>query len=53
MLPMIVCWSQDVMQAMRSHYEDTALDMAGRVFPDVGAGPQPDSLFSNCLNETL
>lgn len=28
----------DVMQAMRSHYEGTALDMTGKGFKDVGAG---------------
>eukprot|EP01036_Dinobryon_divergens_P022225 gene22225-30466_t len=29
---------EDVMQYMRSHYEQTALDMSGHTFSDVGAG---------------
>lgn len=29
---------QDIMQSMRNHYEGTALDNTGRLFPDVGAG---------------
>jgi len=29
---------QDVMQSMRNHYEGTALDTTGKLFPDVGAG---------------
>ncbi len=28
---------QAVMQAMRNHYEGTALDTTGKLFPDVGA----------------
>ena len=33
---------QDVMQAMRSHYEGTALDSSGQTFPDVGAAQYSD-----------
>jgi dipeptidase len=33
---------QDVMQAMRNHYEGTALDGTGKVFPDVGAAQYAD-----------
>lgn len=29
---------QDVMQSMRNHYEGTALDSTGNLWPDVGAG---------------
>jgi dipeptidase len=31
--------SEDLMQAMRNHYEDTPLDNTGHRFNDVGAGP--------------
>lgn len=30
--------AQDLMQAMRSHYEGTALDTTGKLFTDAGAG---------------
>ena len=30
--------AQDVMESMRNHYEGTALDGTGKLFPDVGAG---------------
>ena len=30
--------TEEIMQAMRNHYEGTALDNTGHLFPDVGAG---------------
>lgn len=35
--PAVKISPQDVMQGMRNHYEGTALDNSGNLFPDVGA----------------
>lgn len=36
--PSMKLGSEDLMQAMRNHYEGTPLDNTGHLFPDVGAG---------------
>lgn len=36
--------SEDLMQAMRNHYEGTPLDNTGHLFSDVGAGPFYDPI---------
>lgn len=36
--PAVKLGSEDLMQAMRNHYEGTELDNSGHLFPDVGAG---------------
>jgi dipeptidase len=43
---------QDVMQGMRNHYEGTALDNSGNLFPDVGAESASKPIRSGSLTWT-